>query len=68
MWGDFTTLSLYYFLQNDEEKIKVLFDYLCEAHEKLSSANGRVAIKTERLDLRDNIESLSDMVCFQLSL
>lgn len=66
LWGDFTVFSIYYLLQKDKEKIKTLFDYLCEAHERLSSANGRVIIKKEELIPNEDIVSLSDMVKFQL--
>ncbi|SER92929.1 hypothetical protein [Lachnobacterium bovis] len=66
--GDFIILDLYYFLQNNEEKVKDLYNHICEVHEKLLSANGRLAIKEERLELNDDIESLSDMVSFQLNL
>jgi len=41
---------------------------LCKTHESLSSANGRVKIKEEKLILDENITSLSDMVNFQLNI
>ena len=68
LWGDFTILSMYYILLKDKEKMKDLFDCLCETHERLSSVNGRVTIKKEELILDENIKSLSDMVIFQLKL
>ena len=51
-----------------KDKIKALFDCLCKTHESLSSANGRVKIKEEKLILDENITSLSDMVNFQLNI
>lgn len=68
LWGDFTIFSIYYLSRKDKERIKVLFDCLCKTHESLSSANGRVKIKEEKLILDENIMSLSDMVDFQLNL
>lgn len=68
LWGDFTIFSIYYLSKKDKDKIKVLFDCLCKTHERLSSANGRVKIKEEKLILDDNITSLSDMVNYQLNL
>lgn len=68
LWGDFTVFSIYYLLKKDRERIKDLFNYLCEAHEKLSSANGRVILKKEKLVLDDNIKSLSEMVKYQLTI
>lgn len=68
LWGDFTIFSIYYLSRKDKDKIKVLFDCLCKTHESLSSANGRVKIKEEKLILDENIMSLSDMVDFQLNL
>ena len=65
-WGDFTIFSIYYLLKKDSEKIKELFNYLCDAHEKLSSANGHVKIINEKLELDNDIKLLSDMVEFQL--
>jgi len=67
-WGDFTFFSLYYLLQNDKDKILDLFCLLCETHEKLLSANGRISIKREKLVINENIRSLSDMVKYQLSI
>ena len=67
LWGDFTFFSLYYLLQKDKERIKDLFDYLCKAHEKLLSANGRVILNKEKLVIDEDIISLSDMVNFQLN-
>lgn len=63
--GDFTVFSIYYLIRMDKEKLTDLFDYLCDTHEKLSSANGRVAYKQEMLVLDDSIESLCDIVKFQ---
>lgn len=40
----------------------------CKTHESLSSANGRVKIKEEKLIIDERIKSLSDMVNFQLNL
>lgn len=68
LWGDFTIFSIYYLSKRDKEKIKALFDCLCKTHESLSSANGRVKIKEEKLILDENITSLSDMVNLQLSI
>ena len=68
LWGDFTIFSIYYLSRIDKDKIKVLFDCLCKTHESLSSANGRVKIKEEKLILDENITSLSDMVNFQLNI
>lgn len=68
LWGDFTIFSIYYLSQKDKDKIKALFDCLCEAHERLSSANGRVRIKKEELIPNEYITSLFDMVNFQLNL
>lgn len=68
MWGDFTIFSIYYLSRIDKDKIKALFDCLCKTHESLSSANGRVKIKEEKLILDENITSLSDMVNFQLNI
>lgn len=68
LWGDFTVFTIFYLLQKDKEKMEELFDCLCETHERLSSANGRVKIKSEKLILNENIRSLSDMVKFQLGL
>lgn len=65
LWGDFTVFSIYYLIRMDKEKLTDLFDYLCDTHEKLSSANGRVAYKQEMLVLDDSIESLCDIVKFQ---
>ena len=66
LWGEFTIFSIYYLLKKDRERMKDLFNYLCEAHEKLSSANGRVILKKEKLALDDNIKSLSEMVKYQM--
>ena len=55
-------------VRRDKDKIKALFDCLCKTHESLSSANGRVKIKEEKLILDENITSLSDMVNFQLNI
>lgn len=60
--------SIYYLSRIDKDKIKALFDCLCKTHESLSSANGRVKIKEEKLILDENITSLSDMVNFQLNI
>lgn len=68
LWGDFTIFSIYYLSRIDKDKIKALFDCLCKTHESLSSANGRVKIKEEKLILDENITSLSDMVNFQLNI
>lgn len=68
LWGDFTIFSIYYLSRIDKDKIKALFDCLCKTHESLSSANGRVKIKEEKLILDENITSLSDMVDFQLNI
>lgn len=68
LWGDFTIFSIYYLSRRDKDKIKALFDCLCKTHESLSSANGRVKIKEEKLILDENITSLSDMVNFQLNI
>ena len=45
-------------------------DYLTSAEcaKKWNVSQRRVAIKEERLELNDDIESLSDMVSFQLNL
>lgn len=68
LWGDFTIFSIHYLSRRDKDKIKALFDCLCKTHESLSSANGRVKIKEEKLILDENITSLSDMVNFQLNI
>lgn len=68
LWGDFTIFSIHYLSRRDKDKIKALFDCLCKTHESLSSANGRVKIKEEKLILDENIMSLSDMVNFQLNI
>ena len=68
LWGDFTIFSIYYLSRKDKGKIKALFDCLCKTHESLSSANGRVKIKEEKLIIDERIKSLSDMVNFQLNL
>ena len=68
LWSDFTIFSIYYLSRKDKDKIKALFDCLCKTHESLSSANGKVKIKEEKLILDENIISLSDMVNFQLNL
>lgn len=68
LWGDFTTFSIYFLLKKDIDKIIALFDCICKTHERLSSANGRVNIKKEKLIMNENIMSLSDMVDFQLNL
>jgi hypothetical protein len=68
LWGDFTIFSIYYLSRRDKDKITALFDCLCKTHESLSSANGRVKIKEEKLILDENITSLSDMVNFQLNI
>lgn len=68
LWGDFTIFSIYYLSRIDKDKVKALFDCLCKTHESLSSANGRVKIKEEKLILDENITSLSDMVNFQLNI
>ena len=68
LWGDFTFFSLYYLLQKDKDKIQELFCSLCETHEKLLSANGRINLKHEELILNDDIKSLSDMVNYQLNI
>ena len=68
LWGDFTIFSIYYLSRRDKDKIKALFDCLCKTHESLSSANGRIKIKEEKLILDENITSLYDMVNFQLNI
>ena len=68
LWGDFKIFSIHYLSRRDKDKIKALFDCLCKTHESLSSANGRVKIKEEKLILDENITSLSDMVNFQLNI
>jgi hypothetical protein len=65
LWGDFTIFSIYYLLKKDKGKISDLFDCLCTAHEKLSSANGRVVIGKEVLAYENGVESLYDMVKYQ---
>lgn len=68
LWGDFSTFSIYYIMKTDKGRINELFDKLCDAHMKLLSANGRVQLKTIKMNIDNSIQSLSDMVNFQLNI
>lgn len=68
LWGDFSTLSIYYFKQNNPGRLETLFHVLCDVHESFITANRRIKLKAMCLPINKNITTLTDMVNFQLSL
>lgn len=64
---DIEIFTLYYLLAHHPEQLEAEYSALCEVHEALVTANGRIPKKKYSLVVDSSIKSLTDLVRFQLN-